>query len=217
MSLQMQRKMVGSGESSLAVRALERLDSGVFPHVPCQLVRSSKLPAATFPRALVRFFTRVCSLVSLQVGALGVDFVAAGVGTAMDALVSLRLGRVVVDSVHQFVGIVGGKSGGHDVGESGVLLHGRGGIGTRWAEGEVVKGGGARVAVGSGCCRWVVVGSIGHMGVEVDGDRRGLGGGVRGRGESGKVGQLGLRGDHVRNLVIGRTRRCGGHSVRKVL
>ena len=100
MSLQMKREMIGSSKRSLTVRALERLDSRVFPHVPCQFVRSGKLPAATFPRALVRLFSGVRSLVCLEVRALGVDLVAAGVGAAMDALVPLRLGGIVVDCVH---------------------------------------------------------------------------------------------------------------------
>ena len=76
----------------------------------------------------------------------------------------------------------------------------------------MVERGGARVSVGG---RRVVVGSIGYVGIEVDGDGRGLCGRVRGRGESSKVRQLCLGGDHVSDLLIGRTRR--GYRVRVVL
>ena len=124
MPFQVKRQMVRASECPLAVWALERLDSSVLPHVPSQLVRSSKLPAATLPGTLVGLFSSVRSLVSLEVRALGVDLVAARVGAAMHSLVSLWLGGIVVDGVHQLVRIVGGQSRCHDVmRKGGVLLH----------------------------------------------------------------------------------------------
>ena len=92
--------MVGSGKRSLAVGTLERLDPRVLPHVPGQLVGSRKLPVAAFPAALVGLFTGVRSLVGLEVGALGVDFVAPRVGATVDSLVALRGFGIVVDRVY---------------------------------------------------------------------------------------------------------------------
>ncbi len=98
--------MVRSCESSLAVRALERFHTRVLSHVPRQLIRSRKLPVAALPAAFVRLLPSMCSLVRLQVGALSVDLVAAGVRAAMDALVSLRRFGVIVDGIDQFIRIV---------------------------------------------------------------------------------------------------------------
>ena len=195
---QVKCQMVWASECPLAVWTLKRFDSSVLPHVPSQLVWSSKLPAATFPGTLVGFFPGVRSLVSLEVRALGVDLVAAWVGAAMHSLVSLWLGGVVVDGVHQLVWIVGGQSWRHDVMRKGrVLLYRRGGIGAGWRYGVVVEWRGSRVA-SSRCCSGssrVVVGSVRHVGIQVDGDRCGLSSRVRGRRQSGKVGQLCLRRD----------------------
>lgn len=55
--LHMQRKVVGSREGPLADRTLERLGSGVFPVVTCQLVRSGESPLALRPVALVRLLS----------------------------------------------------------------------------------------------------------------------------------------------------------------
>ena len=191
--------MVRSSECSLTVEALERLDTGVLPHVPRQLIRSSKLPTAALPGTLVRLFTSVGSLVGLEVRALGVDFVAARVGTTMNSLVPLRLGSIVVDGVHQLVRVVWGQSGSHDVREGRVILHRRGRIGARWSKRIVMKWSGSGVAryCCCCCCCWMVS-RVGHMGVQVDGDGCGLCGRVRRRRQSGKVGQLsGLMGNLV--------------------
>lgn len=48
--------MVGPGEASVTVRALEGLDAGVFPVMPRQLVRAGKLPRAAVPGAFVWLF-----------------------------------------------------------------------------------------------------------------------------------------------------------------
>ena len=96
--------MVRSGESPLAVWAFKRLDPGVLSHVPRQLIGSCELPVAAFPGALVWLFTRVRSLVSLEVGAFRVHFVAARIAAAMDPLVAL--GSLVISAV-QLVRAVG--------------------------------------------------------------------------------------------------------------
>lgn len=70
--------------------AFKWLDARVLPHVSRQLVGAGELPVAAFPRALVRLFARVRSLVGLEVGALGVHLVAAWIAAAMDSLVALR-------------------------------------------------------------------------------------------------------------------------------
>ena len=92
--------MVRPGECSLAMGTLKWLDPRVFPHVPGEFVRSRKLPVAAFPVALVGLFTGVRSLMSLEVGALGVDFVAPWVGAAVDPLVALWGFCVVVDGIY---------------------------------------------------------------------------------------------------------------------
>lgn len=69
--------MVGPGETSVTVSALERLRSGVLPVVPGQFITSGKAPLASFPGALVGFFTCMRSLVRFQVRAFGVNFFAA--------------------------------------------------------------------------------------------------------------------------------------------
>lgn len=56
-ALLVQSQVVRAGEAALAVRALERLDACVFSEVSRQFIRTSKLPCAAFPHALVRFLT----------------------------------------------------------------------------------------------------------------------------------------------------------------
>jgi len=62
----------------------------VFSRVPCQFVRPSKSPPATFKVAHVRLLARVCSLVSLEVAGFGVRLVAARLRTGVDDLLPLR-------------------------------------------------------------------------------------------------------------------------------
>ena len=81
-----QGEMVGSGKALAANLAEERARSGVFSRVPRQLVRAGKGVATVGPRAGVGSFSCVDPHVSLQVGALGVNFITAGEGTAMVAL-----------------------------------------------------------------------------------------------------------------------------------
>ena len=91
--------MVRSSKGPFTVRAFKGLHSSVLPHVSCELIGSRKLPVASFPVALVRFFTSVRSLVGLEVGALGVHFVAARVGAAVHSFIPLWL-CIVVDGVY---------------------------------------------------------------------------------------------------------------------
>lgn len=70
--------MVGTGEGALAQVTLERSVPGVLSEVPSQLVRSSELPAAAFPVAVVGLFTCVRPHVRLEMRALCVCFPAAG-------------------------------------------------------------------------------------------------------------------------------------------
>lgn len=76
--LHVEGEVVGAGEGSLAQVALERPVSGVFPEVPCELVRPGELPAAAFPVAVIWLFTCVRPHVSFEVGALRVRFPASG-------------------------------------------------------------------------------------------------------------------------------------------
>ena len=57
-----------------------------------QLIRSGKLPAATFPSADVRLFAGMCSLVSFQVTRLGVGFGATFLRTMVNDLFAFRPG-----------------------------------------------------------------------------------------------------------------------------
>ena len=85
------------------MRALEWLHTVVLAHVAGKLIRASKLPAATLPVALVGFFSRVCSLVGLEMRALSVDLVASGIRAAVHTLVPLRrLG--IVHGIHELIG-----------------------------------------------------------------------------------------------------------------
>lgn len=75
--LHVQRQVVGAREGALAFVALEWLLARVLPEVARQLVRPSELPRAARPRARVRLLACVRALVRLEVGALGVDLLAA--------------------------------------------------------------------------------------------------------------------------------------------
>jgi len=57
MAFHMEGEMVGPGEGALAQMALERSVSGVLAEVTGQLIRTSKLPAATIPAAMVGLLT----------------------------------------------------------------------------------------------------------------------------------------------------------------
>ena len=103
MTLQVQSKMVRSGKCSLAMLTFEWFHASVFAHVSSEFIRAGKLPTASLPVTLVRFLSGVCSLVCLEVRALGVDLVAPGVRTAVNTLVPLWRLSVIVDSVHEIV------------------------------------------------------------------------------------------------------------------
>jgi len=55
MPLHVQGEVVGSGEASFAVDALEGLDPRVLPVMTGQLVRPGEPPFATLPGATIRF------------------------------------------------------------------------------------------------------------------------------------------------------------------
>ena len=78
--------MVGPGEGPLAHPALEWPVSSVLPHVPGQLIRPRKPPAAALPRAQVGLLSCVGSLVGLEVARLGVRLDAAVNGTGVNDL-----------------------------------------------------------------------------------------------------------------------------------
>ncbi len=105
MSLQVQCQVVRACKSPLAVRALEWLDSGVLAHVTGQFIRTSELPVASLPVALVWFLSSVCSLVGFQVGALGVDLATAWVGATVHTLIPLGL-SIIVYSIDHLVGTI---------------------------------------------------------------------------------------------------------------
>ena len=78
-SLEVEGEVVGASKRAVAVEALERPGTGVLAVVSRELVGASKAPLTPFPRARVRLFPRVRALVCLEVGALGVHLLAAGV------------------------------------------------------------------------------------------------------------------------------------------
>ncbi len=55
---------------------MKRLLTSVLSEVPGELIRSGKLPSASFPGALVGFLTSVSALVGFQVARLGVNLAA---------------------------------------------------------------------------------------------------------------------------------------------
>ena len=85
MSFGVQGEMVGSGKALAANLAEERTRSGVFSCVSRQLVRSRKGVTTVWPGAGVGSLSSVNSHVSLQVRALGVNFITVREGTAMAA------------------------------------------------------------------------------------------------------------------------------------
>jgi len=114
MSFHVEREVIASRELPTANVTLERFGSSVFPIVPSQLVGPGKPPAASFPRTLVRFFTGVGPLVSLQVGALGVDLFASG-----------QIAFVNLSSLDQCSGIASGTGDGARRSDLTVELSGR--------------------------------------------------------------------------------------------
>ena len=56
-SFHVERQVIRSGKTSVALRTLEWLDPSVFPVMPCQLVGSSETPLTAFPGATIRFLT----------------------------------------------------------------------------------------------------------------------------------------------------------------
>ena len=76
-ALHVQRQMIRAREATLADLALERLGSGVLAVVTSELVGAGKPPLAAIPGTKIWFLTSVDSLVSLQMGRLGVHFDAA--------------------------------------------------------------------------------------------------------------------------------------------
>ena len=124
MSLQVESEVIRSGERSLAVGALERFHSSMLAHVSGEFVRPCEFPCAALPCALVRFLSSVGPLMGLEVRALCVDLVAAGVGAAVHSLVSLWLG-IVVDGIDKIIWVVGSHSRGQEMGDGQLLLHRR--------------------------------------------------------------------------------------------
>lgn len=86
MPLQVQREVVRASEGPVARLTFERPRASVLPEVSRQLVRPRELPGAPFPGAGVGLLAGVRPLVRLEVRALGVDLVAAGVRALMDPL-----------------------------------------------------------------------------------------------------------------------------------
>ena len=74
MPFQVECQVVRSGEGPLTHSTLERFVAGVLSHVPGQLIRAGKLPAAVFPVADVRLLPRVSSQVGFQVTGLSIAF-----------------------------------------------------------------------------------------------------------------------------------------------
>ena len=136
----MECEVIGASKGPLAVLALEGLDSSVLAHVARELVGAGELPAATLPVTFIRFLASVCPLVRLQVGALGVDFVAARVRATVNALVSLRGLGIVVDGIHEVVRGVGRERLGQQLRIEGLILQRGGWVGVRWSD-DIGRGG----------------------------------------------------------------------------
>jgi len=94
MSLEMESQVVGATKASVAVATFERLRSRVLAVVSGQLVRPGEPPLAALPGTSVRLLTCMCSLVSFQVGALRVDFLAVWKATLVDPSLLIRHGGV---------------------------------------------------------------------------------------------------------------------------
>lgn len=86
--------MVAAGEASVAVPTFERFRPGVLAVMARQFVRTRKSPLATHPAALVWLLSRVRPLMSLEMRALGVDFLASW--KLAFVYPALRVGRTVL-------------------------------------------------------------------------------------------------------------------------
>lgn len=75
-SSHVERQMIGSAETSLAVAALEGFRSSMLAIVPGELVAAREPPLASFPGAFVRFLACMRPLVRLQVRTLRVNLLA---------------------------------------------------------------------------------------------------------------------------------------------
>jgi len=101
--------MVGAGEAALTDLAAEGLGASVFSYVAGQLVGAGKTPLAGGEVTSVWLLACMYSLVSLEVGALGVGLAAHGEGAVVDAAL-LQLGvvlAVVLDGGAAGVGVLG--------------------------------------------------------------------------------------------------------------
>ena len=68
--LHMKAEVIATCKCALAELTLERTFTGVFAVVAGEFIRTSELPSATLPAAVVRLLASVGTEVSLQVGAL---------------------------------------------------------------------------------------------------------------------------------------------------
>ena len=89
----MQCQMIWSRKSSFTKATLKRPIACVFSVMPCEFIGSSKPPFTTFPRAFIWFFARMCSHMSLEMRAFGVDLFTTRMITVMYSS-SLQIGRI---------------------------------------------------------------------------------------------------------------------------
>ena len=86
MFLYMQRQMIGACKGPLTHPTGVRPHPRVLPHVPPQLVRPGKLPAAALPGARVGLLPSMSSQVRLHMARLLVGLSTRGVGTVVEHL-----------------------------------------------------------------------------------------------------------------------------------
>lgn len=79
-----QGEVVGPGEGAVALSAAERFDPRVLTEVSGELVGAGEAPSAALPGTVVGFLSCVYPPVSLQVGALGVNFFTAFIVAHVD-------------------------------------------------------------------------------------------------------------------------------------
>ena len=82
--LHMETEVIATGEGTLAQLTFEGALTSMFTVVAGEFIGSCEFPTASLPAAVVGLLTSVCTKVSLEMGTLGVHFLAVIIRTGVD-------------------------------------------------------------------------------------------------------------------------------------
>ena len=100
MAFEMECKMIGPGKGTFTMGALERFDASVLTVVTGELIRTGKLPSASFPSTFIWLLPSVGPQMSLEVRALRIHLTAARISATVSTLVLLWFHKGTEDVVH---------------------------------------------------------------------------------------------------------------------